>query len=120
MDAMFDCELDYFRVSEGSAVHLSREESSLCDLSDASKDMLNLSQAESSITRFPDGTFAHQPYPQVMQSAQAAAAYNQRPKRPWVPIATDWLPYCHEMKAFPAGFKLNVYDARLTQLRNPF
>jgi hypothetical protein len=40
--------------------------------------------------------------------------HDHREKKPWTPIDTTWLPRCHEMATFPAGFKVNVYDGRLT------
>jgi hypothetical protein len=36
-----------------------------------------------------------------------------RPRRPWHPIPTDWIPRCHEMETFPPGFKVNVFDGVL-------
>jgi hypothetical protein len=58
------------------------------------------------------GMFSHQPYAPVLPVHPLAC---QRPKRPWTPIATDWLPYCHELTTFPMGFRFNVYDAKLTR-----
>jgi len=70
-------------------------------------------------------SFRHQPYepyaqqqqlqqPMVMELNAPHFVKSEREKKPWVQIETSWISHCHEMPAFPAGFKVNVYDGRLT------
>jgi hypothetical protein len=54
----------------------------------------------------------------LMKSAEKVPPLSEsdrrKEKKPWVQIDTTWMIRCQHMATFPAGFKVNVYDGRLT------
>jgi hypothetical protein len=50
--------------------------------------------------------------PQGRQQSQTKI--DRREKKDWAKIDISWLPGCQDMATFPAGFKVSVYDGRLT------
>jgi hypothetical protein len=59
-----------------------------------------------------DETKTHNPW--TFNPLTVSASDRRKEKKPWVQIDTTWMPRSHDMATFPAGFKVNVYDGRLT------